>query len=162
MKTLSLLQPWASLVALGEKRIETRSWPTKHEGPLLIHASARMGHFERELMWSPIFHHALFRHSEIPLGDGFAQIKARLDEFDQWMKSQCGKILCQVSLLYCVPTETVRGRLTEKELAFGDYSDGRWAWIFNAEVRRFANPVPARGSRGLWEFDLKAREARGA
>jgi hypothetical protein len=26
MKALSLHQPWASLIALGVKRIETRSW----------------------------------------------------------------------------------------------------------------------------------------
>ena len=39
MKTLSLIQPWASLIALGEKRIETRSWGTRYRGPLAIHAS---------------------------------------------------------------------------------------------------------------------------
>jgi hypothetical protein len=27
MRVLSLLQPWASLVILGLKKIETRSWP---------------------------------------------------------------------------------------------------------------------------------------
>lgn len=41
MKALSILQPWASLVVLGHKRIETRSRDTKYRGPLLIHASAK-------------------------------------------------------------------------------------------------------------------------
>lgn len=41
MKALSLHQPWASLVALGVKTIETRSWATKYRGPLLIHAAKR-------------------------------------------------------------------------------------------------------------------------
>lgn len=41
MKTLSLWQPWASLVALGIKTIETRSWSTKYRGPLAIHAARR-------------------------------------------------------------------------------------------------------------------------
>lgn len=41
VKTLSLWQPWASLVALGVKTIETRSWSTEYRGPLAIHASAR-------------------------------------------------------------------------------------------------------------------------
>lgn len=33
---LSIRQPWASMIASGEKTIETRTWPTKHRGPLLI------------------------------------------------------------------------------------------------------------------------------
>lgn len=41
MKVISLLQPWASLVILGHKKIETRSWNTKYRGDLLIHASKR-------------------------------------------------------------------------------------------------------------------------
>lgn len=36
MKTIVLRQPWASLVAEGEKTIELRTWGTKHRGPLLI------------------------------------------------------------------------------------------------------------------------------
>ncbi|MFL0196977.1 ASCH domain-containing protein [Clostridium sp. WILCCON 0269] len=38
MKTLTLIQPWASLIALGEKKIETRSWRTNYHGELFIHA----------------------------------------------------------------------------------------------------------------------------
>lgn len=41
MKALTLRQPWASLVALGVKTIETRSWSTKYRGPLAIHAGAK-------------------------------------------------------------------------------------------------------------------------
>lgn len=38
MKVLTVRQPWASLIALGAKSIETRSWPTSYRGPLAIHA----------------------------------------------------------------------------------------------------------------------------
>ncbi len=41
MKALSLWQPWASLIALGVKTIETRSWATNYRGPLAIHAGLR-------------------------------------------------------------------------------------------------------------------------
>lgn len=41
MKALTLWQPWASLVAQGVKRIETRPWTTKYRGPLAIHAAKR-------------------------------------------------------------------------------------------------------------------------
>ena len=49
LKALSLWQPWASLIAVGAKRIETRSWPTKHRGPIAIHASAKTDHIKGEL-----------------------------------------------------------------------------------------------------------------
>jgi len=32
IKALTLWQPWASLMALEEKKIETRSWSTKYQG----------------------------------------------------------------------------------------------------------------------------------
>ena len=38
VRALTLHQPWASLIALGVKRIETRSWSTSCRGPLWIHA----------------------------------------------------------------------------------------------------------------------------
>ncbi|MCD4727381.1 MAG: ASCH domain-containing protein [Pirellulales bacterium] len=39
MKALSVKQPWANMIAWGEKTIETRTWSTKHRGPLLIVSS---------------------------------------------------------------------------------------------------------------------------
>lgn len=39
MRAISLWQPWASAIALGSKRIETRSWSTSYRGPLAIHAA---------------------------------------------------------------------------------------------------------------------------
>ena len=39
MKTLSIRQPWAWLIANGYKSIENRDWPTQFRGEFLIHAS---------------------------------------------------------------------------------------------------------------------------
>ena len=38
MKALTIIQPWATLLAAGKKRIETRSWKTNYRGEILIHA----------------------------------------------------------------------------------------------------------------------------
>ncbi len=38
MWALSIKQPWAFLIASGQKDIENRAWPTKYRGPILIHA----------------------------------------------------------------------------------------------------------------------------
>lgn len=40
MKSLSIKQPWASLIASGIKDIENRTWKTKFRGRIYIHASA--------------------------------------------------------------------------------------------------------------------------
>ena len=41
MKTLSIRQPYASLICRGIKTIENRSWTTSYRGKLLIHASGK-------------------------------------------------------------------------------------------------------------------------
>src|SRR5260370_26794605 len=39
MKALSVCQPWAWAILHGGKTVENRSRPTRHRGPLVIHAS---------------------------------------------------------------------------------------------------------------------------
>jgi hypothetical protein len=39
IKALSVKQPWANMIASGQKTIETRLWPTEYRGSLLIVSS---------------------------------------------------------------------------------------------------------------------------
>lgn len=39
VKALNLRQPWAHMIVMGFKTIETRTWKTRYRGPLLIVAS---------------------------------------------------------------------------------------------------------------------------
>lgn len=41
MKALSVKQPWANMIASGEKSIETRTWATDYRGELLIVSSRK-------------------------------------------------------------------------------------------------------------------------
>lgn len=41
MKALSLRQPWASMIAVGRKTVETRTWNTRFRGPFLIVSSKK-------------------------------------------------------------------------------------------------------------------------
>jgi hypothetical protein len=41
MKTISVKQPWANMIARGMKTIETRTWCTNYRGELLIASSKR-------------------------------------------------------------------------------------------------------------------------
>lgn len=38
MKALTIIQPWATLIASSHKMNETRSWKTNYRGEVLIHA----------------------------------------------------------------------------------------------------------------------------
>jgi len=48
MRALSIRQPWASLVVLGLKDIENRTWVTHERGTILVHASKGMTRIEYE------------------------------------------------------------------------------------------------------------------
>ena len=41
MKAITVIQPWASLLAEGAKLYETRSWKTNYRGEILIHAGKK-------------------------------------------------------------------------------------------------------------------------
>lgn len=149
-RVLTLTQPWASLVVLGLKRIETRSWATSYRGPLLIHAAK--GYLDRGL-----------RHEMVFL-EAFWSVGVKPD-----MPLPTGAIIGSVDLIDCVPTvapfagaagawfvATHNGQEwqvppPEPELSFGDYSDGRWAWLLN-NPRAFPTPIPARGALKIWEW----------
>jgi len=38
MRVLTIKQPWARLIVIGEKLVENRGWATSYRGPLVIHA----------------------------------------------------------------------------------------------------------------------------
>lgn len=145
MKAITLFQPWASLVVLGIKRIETRHWPTTHRGPLAMHAGSakrsldgETGDYGRELIRHPLLVPHLRR----------AGLPERLDE---WPFS-C--ILGHVDMHSCRRSSDFTrsgGQLTELERLLGDYSDGRYGWMF-ADPVALPTPIPSRGLPGLWEW----------
>jgi hypothetical protein len=136
VKALSLTQPWASLVALGEKRVETRSWNTNYRGLLAIHAAKTYPRWAKELAGQEPFYSSL----RAPIGNY------------SYPELRCGQVLCIVSLTVIRFTQTVRDDLSEKELAFGDYSDGRFAWCLSL-FEPVSPPIPAKGHLGLWEWE---------
>jgi hypothetical protein len=80
-----------------------------------------------------------------------------------------GAIVATCELVDCVPSVAIMqsfgaygpedgsgGRvlwaLTDQELAFGDYTHGRYAWLL-ANVRALPEPIPAKGALSLWEWN---------
>lgn len=64
-----------------------------------------------------------------------------------------GAVVGTVEIVGCVPTEQIADVLTLQELALGDYSPGRWAWVLKNPVM-FDEPIPVCGKQGWWEWEL--------
>ena len=136
-RAISLRQPWATLIAIGAKVIETRSWTTSYRGRLLIHASAAMTPYQRKVHAYTYFQEALSAAGfplaeDLPLG----VIVAECDLAD---------VLPQTSGRFFQPW--VRS-LSEKERTFGEYGPGRYGF-FLKNVRK-TPLIKARGSLSLW------------
>lgn len=134
MKALSLTQPWASLVCLGAKKIETRSWYTSYRGPLLIHASKSYPKWAKDFTHREPFYSALRPHGNYA-----------------YPELVCGQIIGMCSVKDCVSTESIRD-LSHTESAFGDYSANRYAWILE-DGHFLPHSIPAKGSLGLWPVE---------
>jgi len=142
MKALTLTQPWATLVALGAKRIETRSWQSSYRGPLAIHAAKGMPTSCRELCNAEPFRSVLLR------GLGITDDAPRWDAI-----LPRGEILALVKLSRIDPTGNIRTTLSSQERAFGDYGDHRYAWtLSNLLVLNDPRPKVA-GHLSLWEWN---------
>jgi activating signal cointegrator 1 len=133
MKTLSLLQPWASLVVMGQKKIETRSWSTSHRGELLIHAS--LGKKGGLIAQEDPFKKYIPDFNALPFG------------------AIIGKVILEDVLRVedLLMSDGEINKLSLEERAFGDYGRGRWAWILE-DAEEFSKPIYIKGSLGLWEY----------
>lgn len=146
MKLITLWEPWASLMAIGAKRIETRHWYTPYRGWIAIHA-AKGGLSKRELLDtcgdSP-FAEAL--RGNVSLGiDGFA--------------FPFGKIVAVANLVDCKMFVDLNPRVEkslppgymlpppEPELSFGDYTQCRYGLI-TENVFRLPQPIPFKSRQG--------------
>jgi activating signal cointegrator 1 len=55
MKALTVRQPYAELIADGIKTLEVRSRPTRHRGPLAIHAAQTVAPEFRGIDWAEAY-----------------------------------------------------------------------------------------------------------
>jgi hypothetical protein len=136
---ISLWQPWATLVAIGAKRIETRGWSPWYRGALVIHASKRFAVPERDLCDWPIFKVALAR-------GGYAS----------WKDLPLGAAVCLTELREVHRTEDLLARgivgdRGQEEREFGDYRGERYGWLLG-EPRRFSSPIPFSGAQGFFKI----------
>ncbi|CAB1249637.1 ASCH domain-containing protein [Clostridium sp. MT-14] len=143
MKVLTILQPFATLIAIGEKNFETRGWKTSYRVDLLIHAGkgkVYMDLCDREPFKSILKKHGYNNKNNLPMG----------------------KIIAKVCLRCCIYISkdledsaeigwdgiTIEGN----EYEFGDYTAGRYVWELT-DLEKFKEPISVRGQQRLWNFN---------
>ena len=141
MKAITIKQPWATLIALGLKKFETRSWRTKYRGPLAIHAGKSVDKEACEEMWikEVLAEHGITSWKQLPIGVVLATTE--LKECYAVEMNFCNDAVC----LKEGPT------LNGLEVKFGYYDEGRYAWLLS-DVQ-VIEPVPAKGQLSLWNWD---------
>lgn len=149
MKAITIHQPWASLIAIGAKRFETRGWKTNYRGPIAIHAAKKdplttMESLDFDLQ--KLIFETFYEH--------FGIYSGALE------RMPTGVVVATAELTNCyqsVDTWTDGYELEGKKLIwspecdFGDFTPGRYAWEMS-DVKMLDKPLPAKGQQGLWNL----------
>lgn len=160
MKAITLTQPWATLVAIEAKKIETRSWATSYRGPLAIHAGKGLGPVGGRRGLYDLCYSAPFLSVLEPAMTGERDIAGfKIPHVDPGMLP-LGAIVATCELVDCLSTNGVYGagnaewlyKLSDQECAFGDYTANRYGWILR-NVQALPEPIPAKGALSLWEWN---------
>lgn len=143
--TLSLWEPWASLIVAGFKRHETRHWATSLRGRVAIHAAKKV-----DVADAPA------ELCAVALGRG-------------WEKTRpIGCVVAVAELTACFHTEVLTdpraanlvGELRECDELAGNYAPGRFAFRLD-QVRPLVEPLPIIGRQGFFHWkppaDLETR-----
>lgn len=135
MKCITLHQPWASLMATGVKKIETRSWKTSYRGPLAIHASKRKIEMDNDTVRDIAFA-VTFGRDECVFPHGA-------------IVGVCNLVDCIQMNIYTVANALISVS-SNNELLYGQYGTGRYMWITENMIE--IEPIPYRGQQGLWNI----------
>jgi hypothetical protein len=137
LKAITLYEPWASLMAIGAKRNETRGCRTTHRGDIAIHAAK----------------------ARINVSDAVADATIRAFTTRGGVNMSFGHIVAVVDLWDVQPAEkfgTIKTsdrefiQLSEEEFMFGNYNGGCGRWIYRTRtLRRLTHPIPTRGYQSI-------------
>jgi hypothetical protein len=139
MKALTLTQPWATLVAIGAKKIETRSWNTFYRGPLAIHAAKGFPQDAQHLCFS------------VPFRDYLGDYVSLNETYLGQHKFPLGAIVATCNLAKVLRVVPWNKLPNEPEYSFGDYSPDRYMW-FLENIVALPEPIKVKGALSLWEW----------
>lgn len=127
IRGLSLHQPYASAMALGMKRLETRSRTTTVRGVVLLHAATRQAPAD-----DPVWEYMPLSVDDLPSGAVVA------------LGNLVGSYRAEE-----LPPHVAILRRANPEHSLGDFSPGRFVWEFD-DVVALPEPVACKGAQGFW------------
>ena len=139
MKTLSIRQPWASLIIKGFKDVENRSWRTSIRGEIAVHASAS----KTEDDWDDAIITASMIQT-ITFSEAKEWLIKTIGDSDKLPR---GVILGTVEIADCKRERTSLWHFEEN-----------WGFYLQ-NPKELKKPIPAKGKLGFWDFDLSLAEA---
>lgn len=155
MKAIPLYQPWAQLVAMGWKRVETRSWPA----PIAIVGERVAIHAtktgltkgdERDVLAGDHFREAFSQlYPDLAGPDGDLDVWTLQERLPRGAVVALARVV-RTTQITVETAETLRLR-HPAEHAFGLYTPGRWAWVL-ADIQALPEPIPAKGHQGIFEI----------
>jgi phage N-6-adenine-methyltransferase len=132
LKAISLWQPWASLISLGLKHYETRSWKTSYRGKLLICSTAKFTKIQHQQYLK------ICNEVELPPWDE--------DNFPH------GQVIAICDLVDCVEmTPEFIAQQSQTEILCGDWQVGRYAWKLK-NIQPITEPFAVKGKQGLFNI----------
>jgi hypothetical protein len=132
MKAITICQPYAHLIIQGRKTCENRTWPTKHRGPIAIHAGKSRSWLDEE--------------NGVDFGSGI-----------QIADMAFGAVVATANLVACIHRESGLlaewvNKMTREQQG---HINGPYCWIL-ADVRPLPRSVPYRGAQGLFDVPSSA------
>jgi hypothetical protein len=143
MKALTISQPFATLIASGEKWVENRRWYTTYRGPLAIHAGKGLQYLDREEI------------KDYPTGLIIAT--ARLSACVVREELQRMSFHSTTNGNELIPG----AKVTWRQAFDHAYTEGPFCWIL--ENVQQIDPVPIKGQQGLWApgaFEVRSFNAK--
>lgn len=147
MKALTIWQPWATAIAVGYKKYETRSWGTEYRGKIAIHAGSKKPYVSDNTFVN------MFT-CDISIGIETRSKKAVLCDSCTYHELPLGAIVAIADLVDCIEiTEEFVSRLSIQEKAFGDFTVGRYAWQLE-NIKMLKEPIKEKGHQRLWNWGV--------
>lgn len=159
MRAITLWQPWASLIAEGEKTVETRPlqhpWRSGIGQTIAIHAAKRKPFVIEATQYADWCERAGW--PGLPLGAIVATCTLTdvIPIGDKWHPT-IGESEAVAMLDGRVVLTGDPGSYRAGEAAFGDYTPGRWALVLD-NVQK-VEPVFCRGYQGLWTVPARVAD----
>lgn len=131
VKTLTIREPWASLIVNGYKEYEFRNWKTNYRGKILIHSGIG---FDKEYL-------------------------DRFKEYD--LEYGKGEIIGEAELVDCIKVSDEFQKVlnNKNRLVYGSNNyDQKYAWKL-INIKKYNKRIPVKGKLSLWEYDINDNNA---